>query len=280
MNDMRLATTPACELGESPHWNATAETLSWVDLHVGVLHLQDAEGHRSYSLGGPLSAVRPGRDGLIVVQGNRIGLVRDPETDRSVRHRATVPLGAADRCNDAQIDAWGRVWVGTMSLDHPEASALWVLEPDALEPTLVLAGLTLANGIGWSPQHDRVYVVDTGTRVVHSARLDDLGWPCAEFEALLDLSNCPGVPDGLCVDADGGIWVAMFGAGQLRCFDPSGELRAVVELRLRFPTSAVFSGPLLDELIVTTARKTPKVFDPTPDAGRLISLRPGVAGSR
>jgi sugar lactone lactonase YvrE len=253
-------------------------TLSWVDLHAGVFHRWDGSGCRAYSLGGPLSAARPGPDGLIVVQGNRVGLVTDLDAAEPVQSQATVPLGAADRCNDAQLDPWGRLWVGTMAPTQPGAAALHILELDAREPTVVCSGLTLANGIGWSPDRDRVYVVDTGTATVLSARLDVDGRPRTAFEPLLDLSDRPGAPDGLCVDADGGIWVAMFGAGQLHCLDPSGALRQILDLPLRYPTSVVFAGADLDELVVTTARRTPKVFDPATDAGRLLALRPGVRG--
>jgi sugar lactone lactonase YvrE len=281
MTDVRLLPAPACDLGESPHWHAPTSTLSWVDLHVGVLHQWDGIGCRTYSLGAPLSAARPdpaSPKGVVVVQRDRVGVVADPAADVSVRWRATVPLGAAERCNDAQLDDWGRLWVGTMSPQRAGASALWVLEPDRDEPTKLCTGLTLANGIGWSPDRDRVYVVDTATSTVRSARLDDRGLPSTQFEMLLDLAERPGVPDGLCVDADGGIWLAMFGAGQVSCFDPSGTLRDVLELPLRHPTSVVFVGAALDELVITTARRTPHMTDRAPAAGRLLAVRPGVRG--
>lgn len=278
MSDVRTLPAPRCELGESPHWDAESGTLSWVDLHAGVFHQWDRTGCRAHVLGAPLSAARPGPDGLLVVQGNRIGIVSDLDADEPVRPRATVPLGEADRCNDAQLDPWGRLWVGTMAPTRPGAAALHVLEADAREPTIVCSGLTLANGIGWSPDLGQVYVVDTSTATVHSAQLDAEGRSRTAFEPLLDLSGSPGTPDGLCVDADGGIWLAMFGAGQLRCLDPSGALRQVVELPLRHPTSVVFAGPNRDELVVTTARTTPSISDPAPDAGRLLALRPGVRG--
>jgi sugar lactone lactonase YvrE len=115
---------------------------------------------------------------------------------------------------------------------------------------------------------------------VLSAWLDDHGRPRTAFDTLLDLVAEPGVPDGLCVDADGGIWLVMFGAGQLRCYDPSGKLRQKIDLPLRYPTSLAFAGPLLDELVITTARRTPKTSDPSADAGKLIATRPGVRGTR
>lgn len=270
--------TPPCDLGEGLQWDASNATLSWVDLHAGVLHRWDAAGVSSYPLGAPLSAALPTPEGLLVVQGGGIGAVADPTAARPVRPRATIPLGMADRCNDAQLDAWGRLWVGTMSPGRPGSAALFVLEMGADEPVAVCKGLTLANGIGWSPLSDRVYVVDTATTTVLCARLDAWGWPCSEFAPLLDLSDRPGVPDGLCVDADGGLWLAMFGAGQVRCLEPSGAERAVVDLPVRHPTSVVFAGPALDRLVVTTARRTPTVSDPAPDAGRLLALRPGVRG--
>jgi sugar lactone lactonase YvrE len=151
LSDVRVLSLPACDLGESPHWHAPTSTLSWVDLHAGVLHQLGGDGCREYSFATPLSAARPAPDsatGLVIVHCDRIGVVADPAADVAVRWRATVPLGAADRC------------------------------------------------IGWSPDRDEVYVVDTATSTVHSARLDDRGLPATPFETLLDLAERPGVPDG------------------------------------------------------------------------------------
>jgi sugar lactone lactonase YvrE len=278
MTAVTVLATPRCDLGEGPTWEPSTQTLSWVDLHAGVLHRRGPDGIVSYQFDPPLSAALPTPTGTLLVQGARIGLLADLADATTLRPLATVPLGMAARCNDAQLDRWGRVWVGTMAPDQPGAAALYFLDPGSPSPTLACDGLTLANGIGWSPRHDRIYLIDTGTRTVLSAALDGAGRPAGHFAPLLDLGDAPGVPDGLCVDVAGGIWIAMFGGAQLRCYDPSGPLREVVQLPLRYPTSVVFVGPDLDELVVTTARATPTVADDADAAGQLLSIRPRLLG--
>lgn len=288
MTGIRVLPTPRCDLAEGPTWDPSTQTLTWVDLHAGALHRLHRNDHTWYRFDPPLSAALPTPDGTLLVQGNQISLATDVADPSSVRLLATVPLGAARRCNDAQLDPWGRLWIGTMAPDDAGAAALYYLDcPDhreghqesvATSPTLACSGLTLTNGIGWSPQRDRIYLVDTATRTVLSAPLDDEGRPCGEFAPLLDLGDAPGVPDGLCVDTAGGIWLAMFGGAQLRCHDPSGPLRDVIELPVRYPTSALFTGPDLDELVVTTARATPTVSDNAALAGRLLTMRPRLPG--
>jgi len=284
VTDIRVLPAPRCDLAEGPAWDPGTQTLTWVDLHAGELHRLRRNDHTCYRFDPPLSAALPTPDGTLLVGGNQVSLATNVADPSSVRLLATVPLGAARRCNDAQLDPWGRLWVGTMAPDDPGAAVLYYLdypghredhqESGATSPTLACAGLTLANGIGWSSQRDRIYLADTATRTVLSAPLDDEGRPCGEFAPLLDLGDAPGVPDGLCVDTAGGIWLAMFGGAQLRCHDPSGPLRDVIELPVRYPTSAIFTGPNLDELVVTTARATPTVTDNAALAGRLLTMRP------
>ena len=278
MSRVQVVPSPRCDLGEGPNWNAETGMLTWVDIHAGVLHGRDHTGTRSRDFDAPLSAAVPGSNGMLLVQGSRVSWISGPFAEQPPRQIATIPLGAATRCNDAQLDAWGRLWVGTMALDNPGAAALFYIEPGESSPTLAAEGFTLTNGIGWSPDRDRIYVVDTTSAVVRSAQLDSSGLPGGPFTTFLDLSSEAGIPDGLCVDSAGGIWIAMFGGGQLRRHDPSGALREVLDLPLRYPTSAAFAGAELDELVITTARRTPKVFDPTDTAGHLLAVRPGVRG--
>jgi len=259
-------------------WDPMTQTLSWVDLHAGLLHRRQADTVATYALGAPLSAALPTPEGMLVVQGASVRLMADVAKPTAARVVTEIPLGAALRCNDAQFDPWGRLWVGSMAPSRPGAAALYYLESDGSSPVLAFGGLTLANGIGWSPDGAELYVVDTIDRVVFSAGLDNRGRPQTAFTIRLDLRAVHGVPDGLCVDADGGIWIALFGAGEVRCYEPSGELRQVIKLPVRCPTSVAFVGPGIDELVITTARTTPNTTDSSRDAGRLLAARPGVRG--
>lgn len=275
MTVVSVLAAPRCDLGEGPIWDPTTQTLSWVDLHAGVLHRM----HRrppydcaSYRFGAPLSAALPVSEGMLLIRRERVDLVTDLADPSTVRPVATIPLGAAQRCNDAKLDRWGRLWVGTMAPDHPGAAALYFIEPGATSPTLACGGLTLANGIGWSVHDERIYLVDSGSRTVFSACLDSNGLPSDEFAPLLDLRDARGVPDGLCVDMAGGIWLAVFGGAELRCHDPAGPLRELIDLPVRYPTSVAFAGPDLDELVVTTARATPTATDDADAAGHLLTV--------
>ena len=276
--EVRVADLPADELGEAPCWLAGSGELLRVDILAGAVHRwrPGAGPQRTERFGGEVAAAVPrARGGLVLAADRRLELVA-PTGERTVV--AEVEHGRpGNRFNDCRADPAGRLWAGTMSKRRePGVAALYRLDPGGVL-TPVLRGLTLSNGIGWSPDGAAMYHVDSTEQ-----RIDryDFDGTLGERRTFARIDPAAGLPDGLCVDAEGGVWLALFGGGALRRFDATGALTAVVPLPTTNPTCPAFGGDDLATLYVTTARYklAPEQLDAEPAAGRLLALEPGVRG--
>lgn len=262
--------------GESPLWNGSAWRLHWVDILRREVHTFDPRtGEDSVAIAErPVGAIGlTGGAELIAAAGLGFGLL-DPTTG-ALRMLAGVERG--DRMNDGKCDPRGRFLAGTLSYARtPGAAALYRLG----EPAPLVDGLTLSNGIGWSPDGGTMYLIDTGPRTLWAFdyRLDD-GTPLAG-RPLVRMDESEGNPDGLAVDADGEIWVAMHWSGRIHRYAPDGTLREVLPAPTKRVTSLAFGGPDLADLYVTSAcfsyGEQQLVDDP--HAGGLFRFRPGVTG--
>jgi sugar lactone lactonase YvrE len=197
------------------------------------------------------------------------------DDDGSVRELAQPEGGRTDvRMNDGACDAQGRFWAGTMAYDEsPGAGTLYRLELDG-SCTTVLTGLTIANGIGWSPDGQTMYLNDSGTGCVDAFCFDSSSGAVNKRRTLVRSDQRGVVPDGLTVDAEGGIWVAFWGGGAVKRYAPDGSLLASLRLPVTKPTSCAFGGPDLATLFVTTAREglDDAAHALQPGAGRLFSI--------
>jgi sugar lactone lactonase YvrE len=179
-----------------------------------------------------------------------------------------LPDGRAGRLNDGAVDPAGRFLVGSLGGDRE----ILVRYEDG-GCTTIDDDLTLSNGLAWSPDGTRFYSVDTNTRTVFVRN-----YPSGTREALFRLAD--GHPDGLCVDAAGDLWLAVWGGGRVEHRSPAGELLGVVEVDAPHTSSVAFAGPALDVLVITTATQDLSAGDLAahPDSGRLFTARVGVAG--
>jgi sugar lactone lactonase YvrE len=183
------------------------------------------------------------------------------------------PDRPGNRANDAKCDPAGRLWLGTMAYDEePGAGSLYRVDAD-LALTRVLDALTISNGLGWSPDGSRMYFVDSPTR-----RVDVLDYALEDGTAsarrpFVDASPFAGLPDGLAVDGEGCVWMAMYGGAAVHRFSPEGVLLETVGLPVEKPTSCCFAGPALDRLVITSAR------DDQGAGGDLFVVDAGVTGS-
>jgi sugar lactone lactonase YvrE len=258
-------------------WDAARGELVWVDIDSGVVHRRSAGGeHASFDAGRPVGCVAPRAGGGLVLALRDGFAVTDGGDDRPPRLVAPVEPNRPDtRMNDGACDSLGRFWAGTMSLaGDTRTAALYRLDPD-LSVARVLPGISTSNGIGWSPEGDRLYHVDTPR-----ARIDvyefDLGrGAIAGRAAVIHVPGDHGRPDGLAVDADGGIWLALWGGGAVHRYTPAGELDDRVELPATNVTSCCFGDADLGTLYVTTAARGAPA---EPLAGCVFAHRPGVAG--
>jgi sugar lactone lactonase YvrE len=281
--DVRSLLDARDQLGEGPHWDHVAGELLRVDIARGLVHGWDpASGERwTLVLEGEVSAVVPraSGDGHLLAVGHAL-VLRDAAGE--LRTLAAAEEGLAEnRFNDCRCDPQGRLWAGTMSKARtPGAAALYRLAPGGgLER--VLDATTISNGIGWSPGGELMYFIDSTTQRIDAFDFDAASGAIAERRTLVEIDPADGLPDGLTVDAQGGIWVCLFGGGAVRRYAPDGTLDAVVELPVTNPTCPTFGGPALDTLYVTSARHrlTDEQLAAEPLAGALLALEdPGVRG--
>ena len=220
-------------LSEGPRWHEERQELLWVDIlgrqiHRGTLAADGSLDHLvTISLDRHVGAVAPALGGGYVVAAGPGFLFVDE--DGSVRELVQPERDRTDvRMNDGACDPQGRFWAGTMAYDEsPGAGALYRLELDG-SCTTVLTGLTIANGIGWSPDGSTMYLNDSGTGRLETFRFDS-GSGAITNRRTLVRSNQPGVvPDGLTVDAEGGIWAAWWGGGAVNRYAPDGSLLASI----------------------------------------------------
>jgi sugar lactone lactonase YvrE len=205
-----------------------------------------------------------GRD-LVALDGLERRLLGSVETDRP-----------QNRFNDAACDARGRLWAGTLStVRAPGTAALYRFEAGGA-PERALVGATVSNGLDWDADATRLYYVDSVTQSVDAIDFDLDRGRLGARRVFVRMDPAHGMPDGLCVDSEGGVWVALFGGGAVRRYDTAGRLDLHVALPVSHPTSLAFGGPDLRELYVTSARR-PDGGGAAP-GGSLLRLRPGVAG--
>jgi len=274
-----LVLDAAARLGEGPVWSRDESVLYWVDIDLGRVHRFDpvlgADEH--VDVGEPVGAVVPRRHGGLVL-AVRSGFALLDEWRGPLRPLAAVETHLDDnRMNDGACDTHGRFWAGTMcTAGRPQRGALYRLDPTG-DVIPVLDGITISNGIGWSPADDTMYHVDTPTGGVDAFAFDAATGEVANRRRLIDVEPEAGQPDGLVVDSEGCIWVALWEGWSVRRYSPEGALVGVVDVPVARVTKCAFGGPALDELYVTTA--SPHEADLSqPHAGGLFLVRPGVAG--
>ncbi|SDL43373.1 Sugar lactone lactonase YvrE [Catalinimonas alkaloidigena] len=269
------------KLGEGPVWNERRQLLSWLDILNGRLHEYNpvtGENH-THTLGMYIGAsvLRPGGNGYVLATYEGF-IFYDPEAltcTPIVNPKAHQPR---HRFNDGKCDPSGRFWAGTMELMpiHP-TGALYCLEPDG---TLIrkLEGLTCSNGLAWSPARSEMYFIDSPTLQVQCFDYDDATGDIAFKRTAVTFDADEGFPDGMTIDAEGNLWVAMYGGGQVFCHDPvSGKRLATVKVPTPQTTCPTFGGPNLDILYITTGAEGMH-DEEDPLAGGLFAVEPGVKG--
>lgn len=274
-------TTPAvAHHGEGPVWNASLGVLAAVDMLRGDLltidlpHDGGAQVHRRH-VGDVLAALRPrARGGWVVALERGFALLDEPGSPAGPRLLGDVWSDEGVRMNDGGCDPAGAFWCGSMAYDSaPGRGALYRLAPDGSVATM-LTGVTVSNGLCWSPDGSRAYYVDSGTGGIDVLTVDLAAPAVTSRERFVDVEG--GTPDGLTVDAEGGVWVALWGGSAVHRYTADGALDAVVPLPTTHPTACTFAGPGLDELWITSSEQGAGVSDGR--AGAFYRCRPGVRG--
>jgi sugar lactone lactonase YvrE len=211
--------------------------------------------------------------------GGFVGAVKDGivmiHQDRRVCVLGRTVLGQG-RMNDGKCDSAGRFWVGATTPDRrPGKGALYSFGPEK-SFVLRLEGLTLPNGMGWSPDDRWFYLADSTRQVILTAGFDAESGSLRDVQQLVGLQEPDGLPDGMTVDLEGCLWVAMWGSGQVRRYTPTGQLVAVAKLPVSQPSSCTF-GPDGGLFITSAALGTSVGTEPL--AGSVFCLESGTLGS-
>jgi len=286
---MRTYRAQAClderaDHAEGPLWDDVRGELLWVDLNAGLVRRATWDAPRltvvrTYSLGEAVGAVVPctdPADGWVVA--SEFGFAR-LSADGSVR-RLPEPERehtGHTRMNDGAADPRGRFWAGSMAHDRtPGAGSLYRL--DGEEAVRVLTGVTISNGLAWlSP--DEFFYVDTPTQRVDLMTVDSAG-DLMRRETAFRIDPALGAPDGMTADAEGTLWIALWGGSAVVRFSPRGEVLARVDVAATQVSSCCFGGPDLTTLFVTTSQEgfTPAQSAAEPHAGKLFAVETGITG--
>jgi sugar lactone lactonase YvrE len=266
-------------LGEGPVWDARIQRLVWVDILARRIYLTDSAAGTSDLLETPLhvGAVAPrAAGGYVAALQDGFWVVGDGEP----RPIARVPEASPGlRFNDGKCDPAGRFWAGTMAYDEsPAAGALYHLGPDG-RVSRALDRLTISNGMAWSADGETMYFIDSATHRIDAFSFDPPTGEIGHRRPVVDIPPEHGWPDGMTIDADGGLWVALWrGSAVHRYVD--GRLDREVRLPVSLTTSCAFGGDDLDELFVTSATEglTAEERAAQPLAGAVFRVRPGVRG--
>jgi sugar lactone lactonase YvrE len=277
-----LVTDARATLGEGPVWDDREQCVWWVDILGESIHRTDpgtgqddlihvgqmvgALGLRQR--GGLVAAVR---DGFVAVDtgSGRIERVADVEADRP-----------SNRMNDGKVDPQGRFWAGTTDIDHrPGLGTLYRLDAD-LTVSPMLADVTISNGLEWTADGATMYFIDTPTQQVDRFSFEPSIGAISDRKRVVAIRSGAGHPDGMTLDAEDHLWVALWDGWAVERYAPDGDLELRVEVPAAQASSCTFGGSDLDLLFITTAQKDfPDGGKPDqPHAGGLFVCRPGVRG--
>jgi sugar lactone lactonase YvrE len=267
-------------LGEGPVWDSRSGRVIWVDIEGAALLSTDPETGATTKRPMPMAIgiAVPRRSGGFVaaLEDGFYAIADDGGTEliAPIENRAN-----GLRFNDGACDPAGRFLAGTMAWDfRPGAGTLYRLEPD-LSVTRLLEGVTISNGLGWSPDGGTMYYVDTTTERIDAFDYDVDSGAITRRRTLVKIEG-EGRPDGLCVDVEGAVWVALWPGWSVRRYLPDGSLDAVMPLPVAQVSSCVFGGASLDVLFITSAWSTLSEEERAaqPLAGSLFRASVGTSG--
>ncbi|GAA2387635.1 SMP-30/gluconolactonase/LRE family protein [Dactylosporangium salmoneum] len=274
----RAASADGYFLGEGPVWDPDRQRLLWVDIVPGRVfagRLQPDDTitvAESWSFGATVGAVAVSATGELLVAE------RETVTHGGRTVARVLPEGGPSRLNDGAVDPAGRFLVGSLRQHEGPGGHEVLVRLDGGAVTTLDDDLTLSNGLAWSPDGRELYSIDTIPGTVWARGYDPHTGATGPRRELFTVTD--GFPDGMCTDADGHLWIAVWGGGRVECRHRDGTLLAVVEVDAPHTSSVTFAGPGLDVLVITTARQdlSPDDLAAHPDSGRLFTARVGVTG--
>ncbi|MBN3896885.1 MAG: SMP-30/gluconolactonase/LRE family protein [Nostoc sp. NOS(2021)] len=241
-------------LGESPIWDSTKNLLYWVDIYNHRVHqFHPATGKNCFfDVGDVVGAIATaGADRLIMALRHHLAFLNTQTGE--VTPILEIEGNLSDnRLNDGKCDSQGRFWFGSMcSLEKPQAS-LYRYDPDNSLHVIEI-GLTISNGLGWSPDEKTFYLTDSPHKKIYAYDFNSVTGNISNRRIFVDLTNESFYPDGLTIDSEGYIWSAMWDGWCVIRFNAKGEEILRIKLPVQLPTSCTFGGDDLQTLYITTA---------------------------
>ncbi len=243
-------------LGEGAVWNEEDQKLYWVDINGCTLHIYDpvTGADEQFYLAAKTGTVVPVRGGnvLVALQNG----IHHVNTTTGAATLLTNPITVPNiRFNDGKCDPSGRFWVGTLAMDGtPGAAVLYRLDADGRLREM-LHGLSISNGIVWTGDKRTMYFNDTPTQCVQAFDYDDATGIITNSRIAIRIPESDGAPDGMTIDSEDKLWIAMWGTGCVNRYDPlTGRLLEQIRVPAPYTSSCALGGPDLKTLFITTAR--------------------------
>ncbi|BBX04065.1 gluconolaconase [Mycolicibacterium moriokaense] len=273
-------TVPVAYHGEGPFWDAISGRLLSLDVLAGVIVALDSAGGLSrYQVPSRVAAVvrRRALGGFAIVTEH--GLVGANEQLSAFERIAGITDDPNVRSNDGGCDPLGGFVIGTMAYDErPGGGAVYRVTPDH-QVVQLLSPVSISNGVQWSADGSRVYYIDTPTRRVDVFDVDPETGAWLGRRRHVDLDGTPGYPDGMAIDEDDGLWIALWGGGAVNHYDAAGRLVETIRIPgVTQVSSCTFGGDGRDVLYVTTSRQG-LPDDHEPSAGAIFALRTHARGA-
>jgi sugar lactone lactonase YvrE len=280
--DVEVVLDAHAAVGEGPVWDERTNRLFWVDIMGHKIHVYDPATNQdtAVDVGQPVGAASLREQGGMVLALRDGFAVVDADLG-NMRWVAQVEEHIpTNRMNDGKCDAAGRFWAGTMAFSpqHP-VGAFYRLDPD-YRVTRVVEEITLSNGLDWSLDNRLMYYIDSTTQRIDTFQFDVETGALGARSTAITIPRDEGLPDGMTIDAEGAIWVALHGSGTVRRYLPNGSLDRVVQLPVKMVTCPAFGGPDYSDLYITTMNygMSEDALREQPLAGALFRCRPGVRG--
>ena len=280
--NVELVLDARAEIGEGPVWDHREQRLYWLDVTRGIVHSFDVESgsDESFEVGQHVGALALRRTGgfVLAVRGGFAAF--DPRTGRIEDIADTEAANPTNRMNDGKVDSRGRFWAGSMAYaERGQEGSLYRLDRDHSVKKM-LTGLGISNGLGWSPDDETMYHVDSPAQGIDAYDFEPDTGRITNGRRLVHIENAEGTPDGMTVDTEGCLWVALWNGSEVRRYRPDGRIDAEVRLPARQVSSCTFGGPALRDLYITTAMRglSPQELRQQPGAGGLFRHQPGVGG--
>lgn len=268
--NIRAISEVTSDLGEGPIWSADTNSVTWTDITQNTFHTADIDTGKTMSFGVPsmVGAIAHSKDGGYIAATQK-GFARIGVDGKYSPLHSFLPDDM--RMNDGKVDPSGRFWAGSMALSFEKGrGSLYVLEKDNSYRS-ILDDITLSNGMGWSPDAQYFYYVDSIPGVLKRFDYDLYTGHISNPKDLITFDSSSGIPDGMSMSSDGKIVIALWDGGRIEIYEPSGEKVSEITLGVSRPTSCTFAGPNRDILIVSTASQGIDRAD-EPLAGKILAV--------